>query len=89
MVLKVKLKELRENHPDSPSQRALGDFLGIAEGNYRRLENGYAKSIAFETIDKLCSFFNCTPCDILEYSNGQESKGGDRKRQKAKERDDD
>jgi len=67
MVVKVKLKELRDSHPGKPSQRDLGDLLGIAEGNYRRLENGHAKSISFDTVNKLCAFFNCTPNDILEY----------------------
>jgi DNA-binding Xre family transcriptional regulator len=69
MSVTVKLRALRENHPDKPSQRVLGDLLGIAEGNYRRLENGHAKSISFDAIDKLCGFFNCTPNDILEYKN--------------------
>lgn len=69
MAVNVKLKKLRENHPNKPSQRELGDFLGIAEANYRRLENGYAKSITFEAVDKLCKFFQCTPNDILEFTN--------------------
>lgn len=69
MVLKIKLKELREKHPSNPSQRVVGDYLGIAEGNYRRLENGYAKSISFESIEKLCKFFSCTPSEIMEYSD--------------------
>ena len=67
--MKVRLKELRESHPDTPSQRTLGDLLGIAEGNYRRLENGHAKSITFDALDKLCKFFGCMPNDILEFSN--------------------
>ncbi|NJL78624.1 MAG: helix-turn-helix domain-containing protein [Richelia sp. SM2_1_7] len=69
MAVSLKLKELREKHPDNPSQRFLGDILGIAEANYRRLENGHAKSISFDAIDKLCKFFGCTPNDILEYAN--------------------
>lgn len=67
MVVTVKLKELRDNHPSKPSQRELGDLLGVAEANYRRLENGHAKSISFEAVNRLCAFFNCTPNDILEY----------------------
>ena len=38
MAVIIRLKELREKHPNTPSQRALGDYLGIAEGNYRKLE---------------------------------------------------
>lgn len=69
MSIQVKLRTLRENHPDKPSQRALGDVLGIAEANYRRLENGHAKSISFDAVDKLCIFFKCTPNDILEFTD--------------------
>lgn len=69
MSIKVKLRNLRENHPDKPSQRALGDVLGVAEDNYRRLEIGKAKSISFEAMNKLCKFFNCTPNDIFDYTN--------------------
>jgi putative transcriptional regulator len=69
MTIKMKLRNLRENHPDKPSQRVLGDVLGIAEANYRRLENGYAKSISFDALNRLCNFFNCTPNDLLEFEN--------------------
>lgn len=69
MSIKMKLRYLRENHPDKPSQRDLGDLLGVAEGNYRKLENGHTKSISFEALDKLCAFFNCTPNDLFEYSS--------------------
>ena len=69
MAVIIRLKELREKHPNTPSQRALGDYLGIAEGNYRKLENGHTKSITIETLDRLCKFFNCTTNDILEYVN--------------------
>lgn len=47
---------LTEKHPSKPSQRELGDLLGITKGNYRRLENGKAKSINFDAVDKLCAF---------------------------------
>lgn len=69
MTIKMKLRILRESHPDKPSQRTLGDVLGIAEANYRRLENGYAKSISFEALDRLCKYFNCTPNDLLGYED--------------------
>ena len=65
MAVTLKLKQLRENHPDKPSQRVLADVLGIAEANYRNLENGRNRSITFEYIDKLVKYFNCTPNDIF------------------------
>ena len=74
MAVVLKLKELREKHPDNPSQRVLGDVLGIAEANYRRLENGIAKSMTFEAIEKLCNFYDCTPNDFITVVNESDSK---------------
>lgn len=65
--MKIHLKELREIHPNKPSQREVGDYLGIAEGNYRRLENGFTKSISFELMEKLCKFFKCNANDLFEF----------------------
>ena len=61
------LEKLRKNHPEKPSQRALGDVLGIAENNYRNLEKGKVKSITFIQLEKLCEFFKCNTNDIFEY----------------------
>ncbi len=39
------------------------------EGNYRTVNNMIEKetiSIRFDTIDKLCKIFNCTPGDLFE-----------------------
>lgn len=74
MTVIIKLKKLRESHPATPSQRTLGDVIGVAEANYRRLENGRAKSITFEAIDKLCAFFDCTPNDIIDFKKDSGNK---------------
>ena len=67
MTVKLRIRTLRENHPDKPSQRVMGDLLGIAESNYRKLETGYTQSITLKALDKLCKFFKCRPEDIFEY----------------------
>ncbi len=39
------------------------------EGNYRAINNMIEKetiSIRFDTIDKLCKIFNCTPGDLFQ-----------------------
>ena len=67
MTVRLRIKELRENHPEKPSQRTLGDVLGIAEANYRNLENGKSKTVSLEALDRLCKFFDCTHVELFEY----------------------
>ena len=67
MTMKNHLKELRENHPSKPSQRFMGDLLGIAENNYRKLENGVVTYVSSEAMNTLCKFFNCNTTDLFEY----------------------
>lgn len=66
MTVKLKIRELREDHPEKPTQRTMGDLLGIAESNYRKLETGYTKTISLEAIDKLCEFFKCDPGELFK-----------------------
>lgn len=65
MTVKLRIKELRlaNNH----TQRFLGDYLGVTESNYRKLESNDLASIKVEFIDKLCTLFNCEPGDLFEY----------------------
>lgn len=65
MTVKLKIRELREQHPQKPTQRSMGDLLGITETNYRKLEIGYTKTISLEAMDKLCDFFKCDPGDLF------------------------
>ena len=65
MSVKLRVRALREQHPDKPSQRVMGDYLGITETNYRKLETNYTKSISYAVIDKLCEFFKCEPGDLF------------------------
>ena len=62
MKMNIKEKRIAKNL----TQRQLGDLLGIAEGNYRKLENNHAKSISFTHIQALCKLFECTPNDIFQ-----------------------
>ena len=64
--VELKIKGMRLNHPAKPSQRELGDYLGIAENNYRNLENNKSKTISFEAITKLCEFFKCEPGELFK-----------------------
>ena len=66
MAVRLKIREMRLNHPNKPSQRSMGDLLGIAESNYRKLETNGTSTISFEAIDILCRFFECGPGDLFE-----------------------
>lgn len=65
MKLKWRLKQLRELHPNKPTQLDMANYLGIREHNYNRLEMMQTVSVKYETIEKLCDFFNCTPNDLF------------------------
>jgi DNA-binding Xre family transcriptional regulator len=67
MTVRFKLQTLRERHPQKPTQRAMGDFLGMTESNYRKLETNKLQSVKLEILDALCQFFDCEVGDILFY----------------------
>ncbi len=69
MTVKLKIKEVRLSHPEKPSQRYMGDMLGMTESNYRKLESNILESVKLDYLDKLIKFFNCKLEDILEYTN--------------------
>lgn len=66
MPVKLKIKNLRLTHPEKPSQRFMGDLLGMTESNYRKLESNNLESIKFDHLDKLTDFFKCPLNEILE-----------------------
>jgi DNA-binding Xre family transcriptional regulator len=67
MTVKLKIKDLRLKHPEKPSQRYMGDLLGMTESNYRKLESNILESVKFEHLDKLIKFFKCKLDDVVEY----------------------
>ncbi|MBD2214871.1 helix-turn-helix domain-containing protein [Nostoc linckia FACHB-104] len=65
MTVRINIKPLREQA--ALTQRYLADYLGTTETNYRRLEGNRLQSISYETLDKLCKLFKCTPTEIFDY----------------------
>ncbi|NJL10716.1 MAG: helix-turn-helix transcriptional regulator [Calothrix sp. SM1_7_51] len=59
---------MRLSHPEKPSQRYMGDLLGMTESNYRKLESNVLESVKLSHLDILIKFFNCKLEDILEYT---------------------
>ena len=67
MTVKIKLKDLRE--AKGVTQREMAELLSTTETNYRRIEYQRIESMSYKNLDILCKFFNCTPNDILEFTN--------------------
>ena len=50
------------------SLNELSERVGITIANLSILKNNKAKAVRFSTLDAICRELNCTPGDILEYS---------------------
>ena len=51
------------------SLNELSERVGITVANLSILKTGKAKAVRFSTLDAICRALDCTPGDILEYSN--------------------
>lgn len=50
------------------SLNELSEKVGITLANLSILKTGKAKAIRFSTLDAICKALDCTPGDILEYT---------------------
>jgi DNA-binding Xre family transcriptional regulator len=64
MKVRTQLTELRTQH-NNITQAELAEQTGISQQQLGELECGQASGIEFETLAKLCTFFHCTPNDLL------------------------
>ena len=46
----------------------LAERVGITPANLSILKNNKAKAIRFSTLEALCKALDCTPADILDYT---------------------
>lgn len=46
----------------------LAEAVGITPQNLSVLKTGKAKAIRFSTLEAICSYLDCQPGDILEFS---------------------
>lgn len=47
----------------------LSEKVGITQANLSILKTGKAKAIRFSTLEAICNVLQCTPGDILEYTD--------------------
>lgn len=62
--IRTNLARLRLEH-GKLSQREVSQATGIGQKTLSALETGASQGIEFKTLIKLCTFFACTPNDIL------------------------
>jgi putative transcriptional regulator len=69
MAVLLKLKEVRQQR--GVSQNELAQLTEMSPQNIQKLEQYPgkfgAKSITFETLDRLCRALSCKPGDLLDY----------------------
>ncbi len=53
------------------SLNELSERVGITVANLSILKTGKAKAVRFSTLDAICRALDCTPGDILEYSDSE------------------
>lgn len=63
MSIKINLKGIREIR--NLSQFELAKLLGMSPQNIQKLEQGRAKGIQFDTLDKLCNVLSCEIKDLI------------------------
>lgn len=49
----------------------LAEKIGLTQANLSILKTGKAKAIRLSTLDAICRELQCTPGDILEYRNDE------------------
>ena len=47
----------------------LAEYVGITEANLSLLKQGKVKGVRFDTLEKICSYLNCQPADLLVYES--------------------
>lgn len=70
MPVEIRLKQVRE--AKNFSQYELAQRSGMSPQNIQKLEQGRAKGIQLDTLDKLCEALNCEIQELLVRVPGQE-----------------
>lgn len=62
-MMKLEVKKYVDKHFKNVNQFAVA--IGIGYQAARKIYNGETSMIAFDTLEKMCEVFNCTPNDLL------------------------
>ncbi|TPJ33549.1 helix-turn-helix transcriptional regulator [Mesorhizobium sp. B2-5-13] len=70
MPIKVRLNVvLAERNVKS---KDLAEHVGITEANLSLLKQGKVKGIRFDTLERICSYLECQPGDLLRFETQSE-----------------
>jgi putative transcriptional regulator len=50
--------------------RELAAYVGITEQNLSLLKSGKVRGIRFGTLERICTYLDCQPGDLLEFQPG-------------------
>ena len=45
----------------------LAEHIGITEANLSLLKQGKVKGVRFDTLERICTYLDCQPGDLLRY----------------------
>ncbi len=65
MPIQVKLDVMLADR--KVKSKVLAEYGGITEANLSLLKQGKVKGVRFDTLEKICSYLDCQPGDILIY----------------------
>lgn len=70
-MIRIKLKQALDNKAFAEGRRItlneVSEKTGIARATLNRIANIPGYNTNTETLDALCSFLGCSPCDLLEH----------------------
>lgn len=85
-MIRIKLRQLLDDKAFSERRRItlneVADEAGISRPTLTRIANVPGYNTNTDTINALCAYLKCTPCDLLEYVPDElkAKKGGGQKR---------
>lgn len=73
-MIRIKLKQALDNKAFAEGRRItlneVSEKTGIARATLNRIANIPGYNTNTETLDALCAFLGCSPCDLLEHVPG-------------------
>lgn len=65
MPIRIRLDQVLADRRVSLTE--LSEAIDISIVNLSRLKTGNIKAIRFSTLEKICIYLHCKPCDILDF----------------------
>jgi putative transcriptional regulator len=75
-MIRVLLKKLLDDKSFKEKQRItlnqVADDTGISRATLNRIANTPGYNCNTDTLNALCEYFECTPCELMEYVNDED-----------------